>query len=247
MMSKATFRSAPPGTLNRATSHAVLCAVLALPSIALAQATYPPEQPTYQQPSQPAPIVRHPPTSQQAPPAQQQQRTGNGPYVFPGVNGKQQHLSQWMDSHRNLPLEQQQRALSAEPGFHQLQPNEQARIHERLEQLNTMTPEQRQRMLARTEAMEKLSPPQRQQVRGALKDLGSLPEDRRRMVARTFRGLRDLSPTQQQACLNGAQLRSQFSEQERATLYNLLVVAPYLPPPPASPPRYTPAPLPPPQ
>jgi hypothetical protein len=186
-------------------------------------------QNTAQQSSHPAPIERKSPDAS----------TPHASYMVPGQHG-QQHLSQWMDSHRNLPLDQQQRALAAEPGFRQLQPDEQARIHNRLEQLNTMSPEQRQRVIARTEAMERLSPPQRLQVRGALKDLGALPEDRRRLVARTFRGLRDLPPGQQQAYLNGPQLRSQFSEPERATLYNLLTVAPYLPTPPAQQQRYLP-------
>ena len=176
--------------------------------------------------SPPAPIER------QAPPKQQliQRPSGQRPPA-------QQHLSQWMESHRDQPIEQQQRALAAEPGFRQLQPDEQARIHNRLEQLNTMSPLQRQRVLDRTEAMERLSPPQRVQVRGALRDLGALPEDRRKAVAKTFRGLRDLPPGQQQMYLNSSQIRSQFSDQERGTLNNLLNAAPYLPPPANQPPH----------
>jgi len=179
-----------------------------------------------QQPARhtPAPIERQAPSSNQHPNA--------GGYSTPGHLGPaHQHLSEWMDSHRNLPLDQQQRALESEPGFRQLQPDEQQRMHERLTQLNAMPPAQRERTIARTEAMERLTQPQRVQVRSALGDLGGLPEDRRRLVARTFRALRDLPEPQRQAYLNSPQYRGQFSDHERATLNNLFVVAPYLPPP----------------
>jgi len=172
----------------------------------------------------PAPIERKPP------PAPHPQ-SGNA--ATPGRLGtNHQHLSEWMQSHSNLTLDQQQHALEAEPGFRQLQPDVQQRMHDRLAQLNAMNPQQRQHALANTEAMERLSPPQRQQVRSALGDLGALPEDRRRFVARTFRALRDMPDAQRQAYLNSPQFRSQFSDHERATLNNLFTVAPYLPPPP---------------
>jgi uncharacterized membrane protein len=172
----------------------------------------------------PAPVVR------KAPPEHPQQQTGRF-----GGGQNQQHLAQWMQSHQNMPLDQQQRALQAEPGFSQLRPEVQQRMHDRLTQLNGMSPQQRQRAFDRTEAMERLSPDQRVQVRGALSSLGALPKDRRMAVARTFRALRDLPDAQRQAYLNSPQMRAQFSDQERATLNGLFTVAPYLPPPPPMP------------
>jgi len=187
----------------------------------------------FQQSSHPAPVVRSappPPPVRPQPPASQAQR-GNAFVPHSGEN--QMHLQQWMQSHSNLPLDAQQRALAAEPGFAQLPPQVQLRMHQQLAQLNGMTPAQRQRTLDRTEAMEALQPEQRLQVRNALVGLGALPEDRRRFVGRTFRALRDLPDPQRQAYLNSPAMRSQFTEQERAVLNNLFVVAPYLPPPPA--------------
>ena len=198
-------------------------------------------QVAHSQQQRPAPIERRAPSAPSLPPQQpqqQQQQQRAGGFRVPNASGQPQHLAQWMDSHRSLPLEQQQRALAAEPGFRQLRPEEQSRIQGRLQQLNTMSPDQRQRALARTEAMERLSPPQRVQVRSALKDLGALPEDRRRAVARTFRGLRDLPQGQQQAFLNGPQARAQFSDQERSTLSGLVNAAPYLPAPAQPQPRF---------
>jgi hypothetical protein len=149
----------------------------------------------------------------------------------PRSGQNQEHLQQWMQSHSNLTLDQQQHALDNEPGFRLLNPDVQQRMHQRLAQLNGMTPEQRQRTYARTEAMERLAPQQRQQVRNALTSLGDLPKDRRMYVAREFRAIRDMPPAERQAFLNSPAMRSQFSDQERQTLNGLLEVAPYLPPP----------------
>lgn len=141
----------------------------------------------------------------------------------------QEHLSQWMERHNNLPLPQQQKALESEPGFRDLPAETQQRMRNSLTKLNNMPPEQRRRVLARTEAMEHLTPQQRQQVRGALGQLGSLPMDRRRLVARAFRDLREMPEPQRQAILSSDRFRSQFSDQERGTISNLLSVEPYLP------------------
>lgn len=160
----------------------------------------------------------HPPTAQghAAPRAMQPQQN-------------KEHLAEWMDRHSNLPLEQQQRALQNEPGFHDLPQQTQQRMLDRLSRLNNMTPDQRRRILERNEVLEHLTPNQRQQVRGAMQQLGALPTDRRRVVARAFRDLRDMPPAQRQATLDSEGFRSQFSDNERGTLSNLLAVEPFLP------------------
>jgi hypothetical protein len=137
-----------------------------------------------------------------------------------------------MNSHSNMSPDQQQRALSNEPGFRQLPPQTQEHLRNRLNQLNNMPPEQRRRLIEHNEAIERLSPPQREQFRGAMQQLGALPIDRRRMVARAFRDLREMPPDQRQAALNSDRFRGQFSPQERGTLGQLLDVAPLLPPQP---------------
>jgi hypothetical protein len=146
-----------------------------------------------------------------------------------GPKPNQEHLAQWMERHSSLPLADQQRALESEPGFHDLPPQTQQRMRDRLTQLNSMSPEQRRRILEHTEQMEHLTPPQRQQVRGALEQYRGLPEDRRRLVARAFRDLREMPQPQRQAILNSDRFRSQFSDQERNTISDLLAVEPYLP------------------
>lgn len=153
----------------------------------------------------------------------------NAPRQGQGQKPKQEHLGQWMERHSNMPLADQQRALESEPGFRDLPPQTQQAMRDRLTQLNNMSPEQRRRMIDHTEVMEKLTPQQRQQFRTATEQYRELPEDRRRLVARAFRDLREMPVPQRQAILNSDHFRSQFSDQERGTLSNLLAVEPYLP------------------
>ncbi len=163
-----------------------------------------------------------------APPAQPRD---NQPRPNPYRPNPQAHLGEWMSSHGNLPLAQQQRALEQEPGFQQLRPEVQQHLHDQVTRLNNMTPERRQQAIANTEAMERLTPDQRQQIRSAAGQLGTLPEDRRRAVARAFRDLRSMPDAQRQTYLNSPQFRGQFNDQERDTLNHLLTVSPFLPMP----------------
>ena len=90
-----------------------------------------------------------------------------------------------------------------------------------------MPPEQRQRLLQHNEAMERLAPPQRQQIRNVMGELGHLREDRRGAVDRAFYATLRMPPQQRQAWLNSPQFRSQFSDEERATINHLLEVQPF--------------------
>jgi len=165
------------------------------------------------------------PEMRSAPAMRPQQATRPGQ----GQRRNQEHLEQWMQQHSNMSLAEQQKALEKEPGFRSLPPDVQQRFHNRLAQLNSMPPAQRQRWLEHTEAMERLTPPERKQVRGALQQLGALPDNRRRLVARAFRDLREMPPEQRQTILNSDRFRGQFSDRERSTLSNLLLVEPYIP------------------
>jgi hypothetical protein len=140
------------------------------------------------------------------------------------------HLGQWMEQHRGMNPQQQQRALRNEPGFNQLPGPMQQRMMQRLDRLNSMPPQQRERMLRQGEAMERMSPQQRGDVRNAMGQLSLLPLERRRAVARSFRELRSMPVPERNALLNSPQFRQQFTDEERGTLGNLLAVGPLLPP-----------------
>ena len=194
--------------------------VRSAPQAAKPQTTQPRQGP----PQNPTPQVNQTPGPSRSMP---QMSASSTPLITPNRPGQtQQHLADWMEGHRNLPLSEQQRALDNEPGFRALPPQLQQQLHQRLTQLNGMAPEQRQRLLERTEAMERLAPVQRQQVRNAMSQLGSIPEERRHLVSRQFYQLRDMAPEQRQAYMNSAQFQGQFNEQERGAITSLLNVTP---------------------
>ncbi len=162
-------------------------------------------------------------------PPPQNRRPAQG--MGPGGNRAPQaprgeHLGQWMEAHKNLSPEQQQKALANEPGFRDLPPQTQQRYRDRLAQLNAMNPQQRGATERNLENFERLNPQQRGQVRGAMQQLGSLPPDQRQAVSRTFRQLRDLPPDQRSAAMS----RIPLNDAQRSTLNNLMQVEPLLPP-----------------
>jgi hypothetical protein len=141
-----------------------------------------------------------------------------------------EHLAEWMSHHSNLTLEQQQKALAAEPGFNALPPAKQQNMRDTLTKLNAMTPAQRQHLLEKNEAIERMTPAQYAQYHAAMKQLNDLPPQQRVYVARTFRGLRELSPPQRQAVLNSERF-DLLTDAQRATLNSLMQIEPLLPPP----------------
>ena len=142
-------------------------------------------------------------------------------------NNQQPHLGAWLQRHRSLSPQDQERALESEPGFNRLSPDTQQKLLDRLHQINRMPPEQRQRTVDRIEAMEHLTPQRRQQVRASVQDFHALPLDRQRMVKKAFRDLREYPPEQRQAMMNSGQFQAQFTPQERGILSNILAVEPY--------------------
>jgi phage-related protein len=145
----------------------------------------------------------------------------------PRSENNQPHLGAWLQRHRSLSPQDQERALESEPGFNRLPPETQQKLLDRLHQINRMPPEQRQRTVDHIEALEHLTPQRRQQVRASFQDFHALPVDRQRMVRKAFRDLREYPPEQRQAMMNSGQFQAQFTPQERGILSNILAVEPY--------------------
>ncbi len=95
--------------------------------------------------------------------------------------GRQQnqghHAGQWLKQHRNMPPEQQRRALESDPGFRGLPPQRQQQLRNQLQRFNSMRPEQQDRMLNRMETWEHLTPQQKEQARGLYQRYQQLPEE----------------------------------------------------------------------
>jgi uncharacterized membrane protein len=213
--------------LLAALAGAAVCVCVSVPASA--------QSPTYRQRSTPAPIERRPPSS----PTGQQSPAGHQQPAAPPIQRSQppvgklpngEHLRGWFEQHNNQTSAQKLQALEREPGFHDLPPQTQQRMRERLTELNNMPPDQRAKMFSRTEAMERLNPEQRGQVRSAMQQWASLPPASYRVVGRTFRIVRGMPPAQRLAYLNSPAVRSQFNDQERDTLMHLMAIEPYLPP-----------------
>jgi len=155
---------------------------------------------------------------------------------------REEHLERWMQSHSNMSLAEQQRALQSEPGFRELPPQVQQNRLNMLARLYNMNPNQRNRILNRTEALERMAPAQRQEWRDAVQRLNTVPPGRKRLIAGAILTLREMPPEQREAILNSPSYSAQFSPEERRTLRTLLMAEPYpaaaaprppYPPPPA--------------
>jgi hypothetical protein len=140
------------------------------------------------------------------------------------------HLGAWLNTHRDVPVQQQQQMLRNDPSFRRLAPGEQQRLMNQLHQVNQMPDAQRERRLARAENLERLSPEDRAQVAASARRWTSLPQDRQAMMRNAFRDLRAVPPDQRSIVLNSSRYQGQFSPEERGILSNMLRVEPYAPP-----------------
>jgi hypothetical protein len=140
------------------------------------------------------------------------------------------HLGAWLNTHRDVPVQQQQQMLRNDPSFRGLPPGEQQRLMHQLNRVNQMPDAQRQRTLARAENLERLSPEDRAQVAASARRWNTLPQDRQAMMRNAFRDLKAVPPDQRSIVLNSSRYQGQFSPEERGILSNMLRVEPYAPP-----------------
>jgi hypothetical protein len=139
------------------------------------------------------------------------------------------HLGDWLNQHRNLPVQEQERMLRNDPSFHRLPPADQQRVVQQLHQVNQLTEEQRQRRLARAEIIEHLSPQDRMRVNLSARRWVKLPPERQTLMKNAFRDLRAVPLDQRQTVLNSARYQGVFSPEERGILSDMLRVEPYQP------------------
>ena len=139
------------------------------------------------------------------------------------------HLGAWLNEHRGLPVQDQERLLRGDPSFRRLPSADQQRLVEQLRQVNRMPDEQLQRRLARTEALEHLSPQDRMGVNLSARRWAALPQDRQAVMRNAFRDLRAVPLDQRQTVLNSSRYQGVFSPEERGILSDMLRVEPYQP------------------
>jgi hypothetical protein len=135
-------------------------------------------------------------------------------------------MGDWLQAHKDLPLDQQIKLLESEPGFKKLPADRQAALRERLKKFNSLSPAQRDQALQRMEFLAKLTPQQRQQLRTANEQLKGLPPERQVAVHTALRHLRKMPPAERQQVIQSDHFRSTFSDQEQKLISQLAEMSP---------------------
>jgi Protein of unknown function (DUF3106) len=135
-------------------------------------------------------------------------------------------MGDWLQSHKDLPLDQQLKLLENEPGFKKLPADRQAALRERLKKFNSLPPEKRDQALQRMEFLAKLTPLQRQQLRNANEQLKGLSPERQVAVHTALRHLRQMPPAERQQVIQSDHFRSTFSDQEQKLISQLAEMSP---------------------
>ncbi len=149
------------------------------------------------------------------------------PGYKPPTQAPQGHLGDWLNQHRNLPVQDQERSLRGDPSFKRLPPAEQQRVVQQLHQVDQLSEAQRQRRLARADALEHLSTQERMQVNMSARRWAAQPVERQNMMKNAFRDLRAVPLDQRQTVLNSNRYQGVFSPEERSILSDMLRVEPY--------------------
>jgi hypothetical protein len=143
----------------------------------------------------------------------------------PNQKGGRQ-MGDWLQAHKNLPLDQQLQLLENEPSFKKLPADRQNALRERLKNFNSLPPEKRAQALQRMEFLAKLTPQQRQQLRDANQQLKGLPPERQVAVHTALRHLRQMPPAERQQVIQSDRFRSTFSDQEQKLISQLAEMSP---------------------
>jgi Protein of unknown function (DUF3106) len=170
---------------------AAVAAALALPCVSLA-ALHPPQQKEQAPPSPRAEISR--------------------PHDEWPAHG---HAGDWLRRYKDMPPEEQERALQNNPAFRRLPPGQQQRLLKRLQHFSNLSPDEQLRMLNRMETWEHLTPAQKQQAWQIFSQMRNLPPDRRHLVHQAIRELRAMPPDQREHEIDSDQYRNRFTDHER--------------------------------
>ncbi len=136
----------------------------------------------------------------------------------PSPRNQPGHAGNWLRRYKDLPPQQQRRALENDPQFRKLPPQQQTRLLQRLQHFSSLPPQQQERVLSRMETWEHLTADQKQRARQLFQQFKQLPSDRRQALNRAIRQMRALPPDQRDQLINSEQYRNKFSLQERVIL-----------------------------
>ena len=162
--------------------------------------------------------------SGQAQPAPQQHEPANPPQGSATASPhtvhprQQRHAGDWLRKYKDLPADQQDKALDNDPDFRRLPPTRQAQLRERLHHFASLPLQNQQRILKRMETWEHLTATQKQQAKNVFLKIQKLPPPRRREMMAAIHDLRQMTPEQRQQAVDSEAYHSRFSDQERELL-----------------------------
>ncbi|HEY1800963.1 MAG TPA: DUF3106 domain-containing protein [Terriglobales bacterium] len=131
------------------------------------------------------------------------------------------HAGQWLRKYKDVPPEQQEKALENDPEFRRLPPDRQQKLRERLQRFNNLPPQQQQRVLSRMETWEHLTPEQKQSARQIAGRFQTLPPARRAMLRNAINELREVPPGQREQMIDSDRFKSQFTPEELGILHSV--------------------------
>jgi hypothetical protein len=128
------------------------------------------------------------------------------------------HAGDWLRRYKDVPPDEQERALQSDPEFRSLPPARQQRLIQRLQHFSSLPPQEQLRRLNRMDTWEHLTPEQKQEAREVFGQMRQLPPDRQGMVRTAVRDLRAMPPDQREKVINSDRFKSMFSDQERGIM-----------------------------
>ena len=165
------------------------------------------------------PASRPPARSESHPPSQSRPQFQSAPRDNRSYQPPRQghHSGQWLNQHRDQPLDQQRRALERDPQFRRLPTQRQQQLEQGLQRFNNMPADRQQQVLRRMETWEHLTAQQKQDFRGMGQRFNSLPMDRKHAVRSAIESLRAMPPAAREREIQSGRF-SQFSPQEKQIL-----------------------------
>ena len=127
------------------------------------------------------------------------------------------HAGQWLRRYKDVPLDQQEKALNNDPDFRKLPSERQDRLRQRLQRFSNLPPDEKQRTLRRMETWEHLTPEQKTEARGLFSQMRGLPPERRSAMRNAINALRAMPPDARRRAIDSGRF-SQFSPEEREML-----------------------------
>jgi hypothetical protein len=152
----------------------------------------------------------HPAPAHPAPAPQQHMSRPPGNPAQP-----QRHAGDWLRQYKDLPPDEQERALANDPAFKKLPQARQQILRERLQHFSSLPPQRQIQILNRMDTWEHLTPDQKQEARQVFGQMRQLPPDRRRMVHTAIDDLRTMPAEQRESVINSDKFKGMFSDQER--------------------------------